>query len=567
MKSINSYLREQLANISAKNISVAPNISDNKLNNAVKSFGYNGSASNVVGIFDSTLLKNGKDGLLFTGEQLIHRATFAKPVPIKYSEISGVELIEKVKNANSEKTEQSVAIKLKDGTVISIGGLANCDYSKLTEILTAVVTDFEDFKEEDQLTAINNLTEVTKVAYVSVVINLAYENDGKVDDKETAEILLLMTRLDLSSDSRLSLRMYMVSAENLTPLDELLCRIDSECQSDQLKAIHISLVKDLINLYYSAGNRNIKEFGFLQTNRSLFNVTDEEIDLAAKAIETDYLMLKDGVTDDQVKAALKLLSSKASAVGVPIAAVYLSGSVVGMSAAGLTSGLATLGMGGLLGLSSMATGIGVVVLIGVGTYAGVRKLTGANEMNQSKRRELMLAEIIKQTQRTISLVIQDINHLTIKLNEMIVKHGTQDEQIKKLVNLMARLAGAGSVLTDKSTSAQASAVKVKCAQFLDEKKLRSLTNEPTKAELFDIVRNCYVEKTIEEAHEDEVHVKIKLVIKENLSVAELENLAKAFEVIGYSNVTDIVKGSVMERMGKFNDEAGKVKDKLSERFS
>ena len=72
--------------------------------------------------------------------------------------------------------------------------------------------------------------------------------------------------------------------------------------------------------------------------------------------------------EDLKKLGGELAASLASA-GVPLAAIAVSGSVFGLSAAGITSGLAALGLG--LG---MASGIGVVVGIGVGSYLGVRWL-------------------------------------------------------------------------------------------------------------------------------------------------------------------------------------------------
>ena len=152
-----------------------------------------------------------------------------------------------------------------------------------------------------------------------------------------------------------------------------------------------------------------------------------------------------------------------------------------MSAAGLTSGLATLGMGGILGLSGMTTGIGVAVLLGVGAYAGVRKLTGADELTRSKRRELMLVEVIKQTQATISLLMQDLNHITDRLSQALAEHGEQGQMIQRLTAMMGQMTGAGTVLTNKCEATQSSATKLRCARFLDDAKLKTLTKEPTKA--------------------------------------------------------------------------------------
>lgn len=560
MTNINAYLRENLPSISDKNMYVAPEIDEKKLNNAVKSFGYGGSPSNVAGILDNTLMKSGKDGLLFTGEKVIYRASFSDPIDINYSSIKNIEYIETVTGQNNDKLDLSIAVHNQDGGMVLIKSLLDCNYKRLTEILKATITEFQEHKEEKQLISIDELSETLKIAYLKIIINMAYDDDDLVDDKEFSEILLLMARLNLTPDSRFILRNYMASIDTMEPLEALILRIEKESPSGQVKSLHISLVKDLINIYFSTGGTKIESFAFLQKNRSILAVTDEEIELTVMAIINDRNMLKENYSDDQIKEAIKILSAKAAAVGTPLAAVYLSGSVIGMSAAGLTSGLATLGMGGILGLSGMASGIGVAVLLGVGAYAGIRKLTGTNEITRSKRRELMLTEVIKQTQKAISLLIQDINHITLKLNEQILAHGTQDARIKKLVALMSQMTGAGSVLTGKVDNAQGSAIKIRCAKFLDENKLRNLTREPTKSDIFDFIRNFYEEKSfVEERNEGNIET-YKLTIMDGIKTSELETLAKAFEVIGYFNTSDVLKGSAI-------DAAEKAKNKISSFFS
>lgn len=560
MSNVNVYLRENLGAVSQKRMSIAPQIDDKKLNNAIKSFGYSGTPTNVVALLDNTLLGSGKDGLFFTGEQVIYRPSFSDPVTLTYNSIAKAEYVEKLTGSKGDKLEKSISVTKQDGSEVSISALTDCDYKKLTEVFSAIAKDFDEYKEEKQILSINEMNEALKIAYLKSIINMAYANDDLIDDKEFAEILLLMTRLELNPDSRFIVRSYMASIELLTPLDQLIAEMDSECPDGQMKSLHVSLVKDLINLYFSTDGQDIASFAFLQKNRSLLKASDDEIELAVMAIRNDHNMLKDDFTDDQVISALKTLSAKAAAVGTPLAAVYLSGSVVGMSAAGLTSGLATLGMGGVLGLSSMATGIGAAVLIGVVTYKGMRKLTGANELDRTKRRELMLNEVIKQTQKTISLLIQDINHITTKLNEYISSHGSQDAQIKKLMLLMTQMTGAGSVLTEKSNVAQNSATKLRCAQYLDASKLKSLTREPTKAELHDFIMSFYEEKAFKQEKDGETREVTKLAIKKNQSTQDFENLAKAFEAIGYFNMTDVLKGTAA-------DATGKAKEKLSSLFS
>lgn len=546
MGNINTFLRENVANIGPDAVQVAPHIDEKKLNNAMKSFGYLGSPTTVIALFDNTLFGSAKEGLLFSGEKVIYKEIFTDPVSVSYNTILAVELV-KTPVSNSDKVETSAVITRTDGSRLVMKDLTGCRLGRLVALLTSAATEFTEFKEERQLVPLNEMTEALKVAYVKFIINMAYANDGEVDQREFAELLLLMTRITVTAESRLVLRSYMASATGLMATSELMRTLSSECPEGQEKSLHISLVKDLVNTFFCTGGTDVGQFAFLQENRGLLNVSDQEIELTVMAIQNDRAMLKEDYTDDMMIAAMKSLSAKAAAVGVPLAAVYLSGSVIGLSAVGMTTGLSFLGMGGLLGLSSMATGIGVVVLLGVGAYAGVRKLTGADELSHSKRRELMLNEVIKQTQSTISLLIQDINFITERLNGVIQSAGAQDVQIKTLMRLMQQLTSAGTILTGQAQAAQQGAARIRCAKFLDQGKLKLLTKEPTKAELYNYIMSFYEERKFHaEGKDDASSDAVKLTIVKDKTAAELEALAGAFAAIGYFDPTEVLKGNAAD---------------------
>lgn len=545
MENINTYLKENLASVS-KNVFVAPDIPEKKLNNVAKVYNLDESLNAVLAIYDNTVFGSAKDGIIFTGEKLSVKEPFENPYDVLYSDIEAVDYVEEVtvKDKGKEKRVEFVTITLKDGQRKKLKSLMDCDYKKLADVLHHAFSDFDDFKEEDQLITLAEMPEALKVAYVKVIVNMAFSDDGQVDKKEFAEILLLMTRLELSNESRFELRSYISAEANLIPVTDLLTIIDRECIPSHNKSIKISLVKDLISIYMSVNDGEYKDIPFLQQNQVLLGVTDGEIELAVMAIQQDFKMLRDDFSDDALKRSMKELTAKAGAVGVPIAAVYLSGSVVGMSAAGISSGLATLGLGGVLGFSSMATGIGVAVLLGVGAYKGIRHLTGANELDKTKRRELMLNEVIKQTQSTLSSLINDLNYISGKFNEALDAHNRQDEKIKKLQKMMSSWTGAADVLNQKSNNLQNSALKLKCPLFLDEAKLSSLTREPIKRQFHDVVFSFYEEVVIEEQRDGkDIEVK-KLKIKEGVPTQQIEKLAAIFEGIGYFKAGDVIKGKI-----------------------
>lgn len=388
------------------------------------------------------------------------------------------------------------------------------------------------------------MSEDLKVAYLKVIVNMAYSDDGEVDKDEFAQILLLMTRLELSSESRFALREYITTTSKLESLESLMYTIDETCAPSHNKSVKISLVKDLFSVFMSVNDGQYDNFTFFKDNNYLFNVSDEEVELIIDALKLDFKMLNDDFSDDALTRGMKELGAKAGAVGVPLAAVYLSGSVVGMSAAGLTSGLATLGLGGVLGFSSMATGIGVAVLLGVGAYKGIKHLTGANELDKTKRRELMLNEVIKQTQATVSHLMEDINFITIKLNETILSHDAQDEKVKLLLQKVKLLASAGNVLTQKGDATQSKCFKLKCPIELNHEKLKSLTREATKQQVYTVIMSFYEEKTVERKQDGKtVTVKV-LTQKQDISTLDMEKLAKVFEAIGYFKAGDVIKGKL-----------------------
>jgi hypothetical protein len=105
------------------------------------------------------------------------------------------------------------------------------------------------------------------------------------------------------------------------------------------------------------------------------NLTPDKIDFLYKWIDWEnQIMVKIGRPDLEIRnedLPTELLS-KAAAVGVPLTALYFSGSIVGFGAAGLTSGLAWIGttsgtaflLAGL-GLNPMTAGIAALIVGGI----------------------------------------------------------------------------------------------------------------------------------------------------------------------------------------------------------
>ena len=544
MSNINVYLREELKKVSNDRVYIAPNIPEKKLNKAINSFKYEGNPENIIALVDITLLGSGADGLMFTGEKLIFKDIFADPVHIDYESITKV--------TASATEEVTITTKNK---YISMKNMPFCKLDELGKIIQHVTQGFDKYTEQRQAVPLEEMDEKLKLAYLKIIINMTYENDQVIDKKEMAEIFLLMNRLGLNQETRFEIRTYMFTPDKLQETSVLFDELNQHIIDGQLHTVHISLAKDLINIYFSTQSRDLSKFDFLNQNRHLLQIKQSDLDIVVLALETDYKLLEEDFTDDKMTAAFKELSAKAAAVGTPLAAVYLSGSVIGMSAAGMTSGLAMLGMGGILGLSSMATGIGVAILIGVGTYTGVKKLTGSDELSNYKRKQLMLNEVIKQTQNTISTIVDDINYITGKLNGTIEQVTALTDNVTAIKDLNSKLkqqiamlkgvSGAADILNGKAHNAEGASNKLKCAAVLDLSKLEALTSEPTKQKFYDYIRGFYIETESGEEKNNDTQVIKKWTIDPSKK-AEFSQLAKAFEAIGYFNVSDVLAGKTKQ---------------------
>lgn len=532
MGNINLFIKENVQNI-GKDVYVTPEIPEKKLNNAIKAFKCESFYESILAIYDDTLFGSAKEGLVFTGEKMLHH----KYGEFIYSEIDTVKYIENktIDKNGKEKKDEFIIVKTKDNKKHDLkDGLSSIDKKKFAKFLNKIISEFEDYEEEDQLKKISEMSDELKISYLKIIVNMTFIDDEEIDEKELAELFLLMTRLELDKESRFAVRAYIteISKENIVSTESLIEIIKNNSEASHYQSLMISLAKDLINVYFSTKDSRNRHFKFLDENQGLFGLSDKEIDLAYDTVENDYKLLKEDLDDDAIKKNAKELASKAAAAGAPLAAVYISGSVIGMSAAGITSGLATLGMG-----MGMTGGLAVIGIIGVLSYKGVKHLTGANELDKYKTRELMLHDVIKQTQKTISLIIDDVNNIVQKLNDTILNHQDQAEKIKKLTYMMAQFQGALKSVDNKSNVYQNSANRLQCPKVLDDERFKSLTEEPTKKPLYDFVIVNYQSQMI---NIDDKRVK-KLVLKKDVQTEILDKMSEIFKALGYFDMDNILK--------------------------
>lgn len=545
--SVENYIKSNVATVGDK-VYIVPNIQEKKLNNAISAIAPDVNPEYVLAIADTSLFSNAKEGIVFTGDAMYIRCLLGEKKEYKFKDIIKSEFDITTKQKDNGKIEETkhVYLHMSDEKVIEIPrSIYSINYAKLVDLINGIINEAGEEKSyvtTSQMLPLAAMDADIKDAYIKIICNFAYSDDEIIVSKEYAEIISLIVRLEYNGENRLKLRNYMCSNSEIEDTDELIQYINDNVPEGSLDVIKKSLIKDIIYIYKTKNDiNNWKENKFIVSLQNKFNIKDNQIDLIISAIRTDEEILSKRKNDTEITKSMKDLTAKAGAVGVPLAAIYFSGSVVGMSAAGITSGLATLGMGGILGFSGMATGIGVVVLLGVGTYKGIKKFTGIGELENNKQREMMLQAIIKNSQKSLDYLIEDVNEISRLLMDEIKKGLETSKKIEKLTAILSTMSKGAKEASQKINYAESETVISHLPKILDMTRLQELTNEPTKEKLRSYILSCYYEQKVNDG--DEGNSRTELALNDKLPLTQLEQLYSVFEAVGYTNLKDAALAS------------------------
>ena len=553
---IESIIRENINKLKNDytNIYVSPDIPPKKLDNAVAAYARDVQPGYVLALYDQTVFGSAKDGILFLGDRMYF--SWNKRV-VNYLDIQEVELLQNYKAAKDgtrKEVEPSVIMAWTDGTkerfddyLVGINKRGFKDFIQI--IHDEVGTEETELDSTNQLLPLSMMEDEIKETYIKFLCNAVYLDDGQIDSREYAEIMTLIAINSLTHKSRMKIRMYMYNTDGMEDMETLLEKLDSLVPSGSVEAIRLSLFKDAVNIRWDALNLEenraaAKEDRYIRELQGLLGINDDKAEFIISEIQNNKDILNKRQNDDQIKNSMKETMAKAGAVGVPMAAVYLSGSVVGVSAAGMTSGLAALGMGGILGFSSMFTGIGVAVLLGVGAYKGVRMFSGLEDLEKNKEREMMLKEVAKNAQKTLNYLVEDINALNDQLQQAFTEQDIMNEKTRqlalKLSKLMRQMGQGAQYTTNKMGYATKEQVICRLPRIINMDVVEKLAAGATHTSARELLMKVYSEQQTDEKQQVIDHC-----LNTNCSEEDLTEAYSILESIGYFKLSDNAVASAM----------------------
>lgn len=220
--------------------------------------------------------------------------------------------------------------------------------------------------EEQKKHPLEEYSENEQIAYLSVLSAVCYV-DKEFGDMEKRQLDVLLAQLKISDVGKA--KIYS-SVFNLQREDKLA----------NLEAIQIlgntelkyTLISDLCLFSLVDSKFSDDEYQYILGIGEVLGITQEQVD-AIKSIQESLYKIKDiPPNSEKYKHLIKDSAAKLAGVGVPVAAIAASGSKFGLSAAGITSGLAALG--GLVGGGMLLGAVVVVPAIALGAAFGVKKL-------------------------------------------------------------------------------------------------------------------------------------------------------------------------------------------------
>lgn len=473
--SLEVFIKEYV-DLLGNRVDIAPNIPIKKINAAISSM-TDGTINPeyIIAIVDTSLLGNGKNGCLFTGDCLYINALFRNKVTIPFETLESVERTTEmtVNDKGIEKEIEHFIVTLEHEEILDLSNdLNGINLSILEKIFLYIIQEknknisFEtsnqgNMTKEDNISPLSDMETKFKDAYIKIIINGIIDAEIELEGNIYSEVISLMVRNRIDKDLRIELRDYLITGKQSKENTTLLSFLKEELSKIDFEVIKYSLLKDLLGIlrtYYSSPEELVwKDYSVIVRLAETLEIEDSQVDEIEKSLIYNENILKHRQNDSQIKKTLQDIGARAAAVGIPLAALYFTGTA-GVSAAGITSGLAALGLKGFLGLSPMMAGVGTLILLGVGTYSGLKKLTGISELENNKTREVMLLEIIKNSQASINILIEDINEITVRLTDAVNEGLEGKEKIAEISKVLNLLAKNTHALTQKLNKAERESV-------------------------------------------------------------------------------------------------------------
>lgn len=236
----------------------------------------------------------------------------------------------------------------------------------------------------------NRLPEEQQMAFYGLLLAMAAA-DGSIAPEELGRVLEAIDLEGISPEGRQTVRDWLLHPPEFEGCLEVLAGGDD--------ALRYGVVMHLTDVILADGDYEISEKVAMRRVRDALGITRSQ-GLAIEEFVWEVRHIREeGLDDDQQVERIKDAASALSAVGVPGAALYFSGSLIGLGAKGLLGALAAAGL-----TAGLLPGIGLFVTLGAAGWLTASYLLDKGNHQKRARVKKELAQRQARMERNVELL-------------------------------------------------------------------------------------------------------------------------------------------------------------------
>ena len=276
-----------------------------------------------------------------------------------------------------------------------------------------------DFSVSEQGLLSCQLPEDLKLLYLKILCNYAYVNNAIIDSNSYNAITKFSVRMEIKGETRSELRIYMNDIESRVKTGYLLRALKqtTEDQSGYWDVIKYCMMQDALYLHdLQFQGKNWREDGFMGSLKDSCGLTENQMDTMTRAVSLNKRMQMKDANMKELKGEWKKFigSIKDTTAYVPTKYLFCSGSVYGIK-----------------------------------SYDGFLKKDETSQRAINEQRELILQELITNNQKTVNVLIGDMNYLATRLEKALETEEKIQQDYNSIKQLLNRINAAMNTVREE----------------------------------------------------------------------------------------------------------------------
>lgn len=410
-------------------IQLCPNIDENVLKGCKQTFS-DINLKQILVVANASALGSGKfvAGMAVTFERLYYTDEQDEGHFVRWNDLCRVEI-------SGKKTLLSygkITLFTKTEQIQLESCLVGLDVEKVAVSLEEYSKMFASFPSKmfSEVLPLEDLHPAIKCAYLQCLCNALRSDTADLSKVQYMKLQKIMTRIALSAQKRTDIQDYLnMPAEKRYKTGPLLNAIFNEISFGTAMIVSASVVQDVMYLFYQENEMCFGNNTYIQSLQQFLGITQAQAQVLEKAVILNSKMQKESTNQLQLQKELKDLRTQATYLWIPLEALFCSGSV----------------------------------------YSVDDFLQSKQKRMQSitMQRELMLQAVIRNSQKTVNFLVDDLNATTQKLLQAIQRQDINEQKMKALAEKLYLFSQSARQMAQESQESERIALKQELQQSLE----------------------------------------------------------------------------------------------------